>query len=367
MPVRNTTPPRRSRSVRVTASLLERIESRVLFANFPVTNTFDSGAGSLRAAIEAANATFGPDSISFSVGGGGAQTIAPTTNLPIVTDPVTIDATTQPGYAGTPLVTLDGNNVGGSSGLRISAGSSTVRGLRVIEFASNGIALEGAGGNVIEANEVHANLVEGISISSSNNRIGDFSTSRGNIITGNGRDGVRVTAGATGNRILGNRIGVNASGAGAGNVMTGVTLFGSGNAVSANVISDNNEHGIHVSGAAASNNLITGNFIGTSADGNAALGNGQSGVSGTAGVRILSATGTRIGNTNPGDANVISGNFAEGILIEGPGAGGITIEGNFIGTNAAGTAAVPNGNDGIQIKAGAHTIVRNVLSGNGDD
>ena len=363
------TPRRRQRIERTCRALVEPVELRLLLANFIVSNTLDFGAGSLRAAIEAANVDFAPDTISFSIGGGGAQTIAPLSNLPIITAPVTIDATTQPGYAGSPLITVDGSDVGGSSGLRIAASNTTVRGLRIIEFASNGIALEGSGaaGNVIEANEIRDNFVDGISISSSNNRIGDFSASRGNIITGNGRDGVRVTAGATGNRIIGNRIGVNASGGGAGNAMTGVTLFGSGNRVETNVICDNNEHGIHVSGAGASNNLITGNFIGTSPDGNAPLGNGQSGVSGTAGVRILGAAGTVIGGANAADANVISGNFAEGILIEGVGAGGATIEGNFIGTNAVGTAAVPNVNDGIQIKAGAHTIVRNVLSGNGDD
>ena len=373
MPVRNPTPPRRRRPVRVPASLLERIESRVLFADFSVTNTLDAGPGSLRAAIESANLTPGADTISFNIAGGGAQTIAPLTGLPVVTEAVTIDATTQPGFGGTPLVTLDGVSVVGSSGLRLSGGASTVRGLRVTRFSSNGLAIDTAGGNVVQGNEIVGNLVDGISVASSNNTIGGTAVAQRNVITGNGRDGMRVTAGATGNQIIGNRVGVDAAGAATGNGMTGVTLFGAGNSVTANVISDNNEHGVQVSGASASNNVIQGNLIGTDATGTAALGNGQSGVSGTGGVRILSANGTIVGGTSAGAGNVISGNFAEGILIEGLGAGGTIVQGNFIGTNASGTAALPNVNDGIQIKSGSHTIggttagVVNVLSGNGDD
>src|SRR5438105_834129 len=74
-------------------------------APFTVTTTADSGAGSLRQAIADANATAGTDTIGFAIPGTGLRTIVLTTGaLPAVTDPVTIDATTQPGYAGQPLV-----------------------------------------------------------------------------------------------------------------------------------------------------------------------------------------------------------------------------------------------------------------------
>ena len=68
---------------------------------FTVTNTNDQGVGSLRQAILDANAraaTF--DTIAFNVSGTGPFRIAPTSFLPMVSDRVTIDATTQPGYAG---------------------------------------------------------------------------------------------------------------------------------------------------------------------------------------------------------------------------------------------------------------------------
>src|SRR5260370_22422906 len=70
---------------------------------FTVINTNDSGPGSLRQAILDANANAGPDTIRFSISS-GPQAIAPLSPLPTITDPVTIDGTTQPGYSGAPLI-----------------------------------------------------------------------------------------------------------------------------------------------------------------------------------------------------------------------------------------------------------------------
>jgi hypothetical protein len=78
-------------------------------ATFTVSNVNDSGPGSLRQAIADANASPGADVIQFNLPGGGVQTITPVSALPVVSDPVTLDGTTQPGYAGTPLVYLNGN------------------------------------------------------------------------------------------------------------------------------------------------------------------------------------------------------------------------------------------------------------------
>src|SRR3989337_579817 len=79
-----------------------------------VTNAGDSGGGSLRQAILSANSTSAGDVISFSVGS-GPITISPTSPLPAVTRPVTIDATSQPGYNGTPIVVVRGTNAGRGS------------------------------------------------------------------------------------------------------------------------------------------------------------------------------------------------------------------------------------------------------------
>ena len=89
----------------------ESLEERVLLATFSVVNQADLGAGSLRQAILDANAAPGSDTIVFNIGGTGVKTILPASPLPTITGSVTLDASTQPGYAGTPLIELDGANL----------------------------------------------------------------------------------------------------------------------------------------------------------------------------------------------------------------------------------------------------------------
>jgi len=109
----------------------------------------------LRAAIQQANATQGDDLILFDISGTGTQTISPQSPLPEVTDPVTIDATSQPGFAGSPLIELNGTDAGADTdGLRITAGNSTVRGLAINRFTGNGLRLSNGGGNTIEGNYI---------------------------------------------------------------------------------------------------------------------------------------------------------------------------------------------------------------------
>lgn len=71
---------------------------------FTVTNTNDSGPGSLRQAILDSNGAPSQQTIAFNIGGGGLQTTTPTSPLPAITDPVIIDGTTQPGFAGSPII-----------------------------------------------------------------------------------------------------------------------------------------------------------------------------------------------------------------------------------------------------------------------
>src|ERR1700690_1330741 len=77
---------------------------------FVVTSTADTGEGSFRKAIHDANANPGPDSIIFNINGGGIQTIKPTTFYEVITSPVVIDGTTQPGYVNHPVIEIDGEN-----------------------------------------------------------------------------------------------------------------------------------------------------------------------------------------------------------------------------------------------------------------
>jgi hypothetical protein len=130
---------------------LEAFEDRLLPSTFLVTNINDSGAGSLRAAIAGVNkpsATQGV--IDFKIAGAGAHTINLKSALPIISRPVVIDGTSQPGYAGTPLVILNGSGVPGADGITIQATgltpafSATVKGLGINGFF-DGIKLADSG------------------------------------------------------------------------------------------------------------------------------------------------------------------------------------------------------------------------------
>src|SRR5215213_6218044 len=124
-------------------------------ATFTVTNNNDSGAGSFRQALLDANATPGANSIVFNVGVSGLQTIPVLSDLPRISEPVVIDATTQPGYTGNPLIELKG--AGAQFGLIIDAGNTTIRGFIIDNFHSTGISMFTNGGNVIQNNFIGTN------------------------------------------------------------------------------------------------------------------------------------------------------------------------------------------------------------------
>ena len=210
-----------------------RLEERQLLTALVVTNDLDSGPGSFRQAIFDANADFDPSTIEFAIEGQGVHTIRLASGLPEVQFPLAIDATTQPGYAGTPLVAIDGSTAGSfASGLAFSflANSSSVTGLAIERFAGVGIA-----GNV-----------SGLTIR--RNFIGVDPTGAGN--AGNGDAGIRLSSYS--DMVIG------------------------GDPAGGNVIGNNKGAGIVL--IATGNARITHNFIGTDAAGQAKLGNGGDGI-----------------------------------------------------------------------------------------
>jgi len=139
----------------VAACLAALAASHGMAATLIVTNTSASGPGSLQQAILDANATNGLDTIVFQIPGAGVHTITPTNALPSISDSVVIDGTTQPGFAGTPLIELSGASAGATTdGLRLSAGNSTIRGLAINRFGGAGIHVQLPGGT---------NFIQGIS------------------------------------------------------------------------------------------------------------------------------------------------------------------------------------------------------------
>jgi hypothetical protein len=111
------------------------MEDRTLLSTFLVTTTADDGPGSLRQAILDADAvTDGPVTIDFDIPGPGVRTIVPLSPLPPITTSLLVDGTTQPGYAGTPLIAFGGPQAG-STPLTVSGGNVTIRGLALGRLA----------------------------------------------------------------------------------------------------------------------------------------------------------------------------------------------------------------------------------------
>ena len=129
-------------------------------STFVVTNTNVGGPGSLREAITLANLDGGPaDTIVFNIPGAGPHIIRPTqlSFLPPVTQPVVIDGTTQPGYAGTPLIEISGENADNLAGIVLNGTNSVVRGLAIYRFPLSGIALQGGGQHTVQGNFLGTN------------------------------------------------------------------------------------------------------------------------------------------------------------------------------------------------------------------
>lgn len=331
-------------------------------SNFVVTSSADDGPGSLREAIDLANANPGADSITFNLS--GSHTIDLLGALNSLDDPVTIDATTQPGYAGVPLVELNfsgGGNI--TAGFDVNVAGCTIRGF--IMHGLMGKLGQGHGIRVksdmaiIEGNFVGTNAAgtsalvnSGIGVLLVNVtmvNVGGTTAAARNLISGNHAGGVELSGLATtANSIIGNYIGTDVTGTvGLGNgpgikctASPTANTIGGLTAGARNVISGN-DTGIVVSGMG---NLIQGNYIGVDSTGSAGLGNISDGIF------ISDAAETVVGGTSAGARNVISGNGGSGILLQGANDG--FIQGNLIGLNAAGISGIPNSVDGIQVLDG---------------
>src|SRR5436190_12645176 len=266
------------RRVLLPAGLLLLFAASLQSAPWMVTTTADSGAGSLRQALINANLQIGADTIRFDIRGAGVHTLSLATELPAIVGPVSIDGTTQPGYAGQPLIELNGTGTL-SSGLTILGGGSTIRGLIFAEFTGPAIRLEENGGNLIIGNFIG---------------VDDTGTN----IAGNG---------------LGILIGPNCP----------LNTIGGRDPASRNVISGNRTGGIQIS-AAASGNVIQGNYIGTDRSGSVSCANGF------AGIVVSNCVRNTVGVVRAGDGNVLSGNSGSGLALLN-GAAENQVQGNMIG------------------------------------
>jgi hypothetical protein len=377
--------PRRQAGPPLVRPRLEALEGRWLPSTFLVRNANDAGAGSLRQAILDANATPGTNEIDFAIGNGGAQVIRPTTALPVVNRSVVIDSTTQPGFAGSPLIDLDGADVTpGTDGLIIRADGCTIKGLAITgflihddidpDYTTVGLRIYSSR-NVVQGNYFGTDLTgtlrkgngTGVAIESgSNNLIGGTTAGAGNLISGNGYG---LIIHSSFNVVQGNFIGTDVTGtAPLGNVYA-LTITGSNNLIGGttaearNLISSNGIQGTIGYGIeiffGGTNNRVQGNYIGTDVTGTSALGN-------TYGVYINGGTNNLIGGTTSGAGNLISGNQHAGLYLGG---GADQVQGNYIGTDVTGTQALGNESGvvlvvGHILLGGTEAGAGNLISGN---
>ncbi len=221
------------------------------------------------------------------------------------------------------------------AGITITAPNNTIGG-----------SVEGAG------NVISGNTYEGIGI------LAEALPVTGNIITGN-----KIGTDITGTIALGNGAGVSLQGT-SQNVIGGLTE------TERNIISGNQYGGISIDGSMnnvfdTENNTVTGNYIGTDITGQHAIGNFHHGIT------INESDNNTIGGSDTGAGNLISGNDRIGINILDLSSYN-SVQGNFIGTDATGTDTIPNGSAGISLRSGSSNNViggtdpgaANLISGN---
>jgi hypothetical protein len=313
-------------------------------ADFSVLTSSDSGPGSLRAAIVAANATPGGDRVVFNIPGSGVQTISLLSPLPQITESLEIDGYTQPGTKPNSkavgsdaviLIQLDGTQ-STPDGLTMNAPNCTIRGLALTNFiqrnpifvtGGSGIAVRGGSGNKVEGcflgikadgTTARPNGI-GISIAISGTVVGGTSPAKRNVVSGNSLIGVLITADGTlvagnyvGTDVTGTRAVPNPNGIQVGGSFTtsliGGTVPGAGNLVSGNFIGVG--LGVSTNGLLAGISdgmIVQGNLVGTAANGVDPLGNLQG----------IAINGSRnlIGGSTAGAGNVVAFNDSNGIAI----------------------------------------------------
>ncbi|MHB1558854.1 MAG: beta strand repeat-containing protein [Isosphaeraceae bacterium] len=305
----------------------DRLETRELLSTFTVTNTNNAGDGSLRWAIERANAQPGGDLIKFNIPSrppySGVHTIELKSALPAITGRVTIDGYSQIGAKANTLGAGQGDNAiiliqikavagAGFSGLVVTKGDGTViEGLSIVGFSKEaGIALKGGRTTRV---------------------VGDFLGLQPNGDMPSARNGIGVAIEGAHNNVIG-----------------GLT------SADRNLISGNLNQGIKITG---NSNMVINDLVGTDNSGTGARPNGE-------GIVVANAKDNTIGGRTVAARNLVSGNTTNGIEISAGGPNQIV--GNWIGTNFAGTSIDPNAQDGILLNAANGTIVSgNLISGNG--
>jgi parallel beta-helix repeat protein len=347
--------------------------------DYVVSNTNDSGAGSLRDALTSAVGSDSDDTITFSLP--ADSVIAPMTPLPAL-NPQDVDKAIR--IQANRDVILDGSNLGGTApGLDLLTNNDEIIGLVIINFPGDGVRIAGNNNRVANCwigtdnSSTQGNGGHGIHVvSGSGNIIGYdvVNEDNPNIISGNDASGIYIAAGASETQVADNRIGLRPDGSTiAGNKFHGIVCDGTNDVIGGssptfrNIISGNMRHGIVLGDQSpSSGTAIQGNYIGLTPAGTDTRPNGQTGI-------VCDGSGVVIGGDLAGSGNVISANGVFGIEVTGYHDPGVTIQNNLVGTSPTGNLALGNTLTGIVVAetggnvliGGRRTTVGNIVSGNG--
>lgn len=359
-------------------------------ATYTVTNTNDSGAGSLREALTSANSSVGADNVYFNIpltdpgynAVTGTWIIALQTTLPLIsTGYVNIDATTQQSNQGN--TNLHGYEIillrNGTMDypLAFVSPGNTFKGF-IVQGFTYGLMIYNstATGNTITQNYFGTNFSATAAAAQPNTHGIAFAggasgnTISNNIISGNTLTGIAIT-GSSGNIMKSNRIGTDSTGVfaipnnyGIGMQDASSNIIGSLAPGEFNLISGNTTAGIVIDGLTSTGNQVFGNRVGTDI-------NGTTSISNESGIILSYASHTIIGGTTYRHRNIISGNSGNGIVLNGTGTQQNLVKGNFIGTDISGMAPLSN-YSGISILSNANSNTiggltvpeRNIISGN---
>ncbi len=378
--------------------LLLLLSSESLSRQYVVRSTADAGAHSLRWAILQANASEGPDVISFEIPGKGPFSITPSSPLPALTDPagVVIDGLSQPGARSGEhppatlelLIVLDGVHAGACPGLWILSSNNLVQGLVITRFQQDGIRIQGTAAGTRDNNV--RNCIVGLDPSGTDARpncsvengeryagisIVAVPKAPGNahdnsifgcLVSGNSGDGVKFAdcqgASVYRNTIRQCFVGTTRSGdVVRGNARDGILVYGGShnNTVSENLIGGNGSDGVHVVGtlerdAPVFGNTITRNYIGITRE-HRAIGNNINGIN-IGGREYESQGGYAVRNTV--STNTIAANHRSGIIVWEHPSSASNADGNRLTQNNVfmnGRIGIDLGDDGVTLNDVADT------------
>lgn len=384
------------------------LPNKIFATDYIVTNTNDSGEGSLRQAMTSATSNYmGSSNIYFNIpttdanynAETGTFTINVLSELPylIMAGNINIDATTQTSNIGDtnpygPEIVLDGGSLNLQSCFRIASANNSIKGFAIGGF-QYAILFFGANGGLVSNCNIGINAIGteafqnpntyGIGISGGSYGNFDLGYAKNinitdNIISGNTIAGIALI-GVGNNTITSNRIGTDITGTISVPNNQGIYIssashdntIGGTTENMRNILSGNTNAAIVIESSGSRNNIVSGNYIGTDITGSNPLSN-HYGI-----IVMTNANANRIGGTTPAERNIISANTEIGIYIES--ADSNVVCGNYIGTDATGTQAFMfEGTDsliqanGVEVNTtgnnniiGGHTPEeRNIISGN---